>query len=108
MRLTQVACEDTSLVNYHFAVRCTPYILNLHTELPSVPSQVAYVDISPVNYHFAVHSMSSEMVPFQLPMVRPRQAMILTLSLFFLKMSRASTHTYRVTPRCRSKWKCGI
>lgn len=31
--------------------------------------QVAYVDISPVNYHFAVHSMSSEMVPFQLPMV---------------------------------------
>ena len=38
--------------------------------------QVAYVDISPVNYHFAVHSMSSEMVPFQLPMVRPAEAYV--------------------------------
>ena len=101
-------CVDTSLASYHFAVRCTPYILSLYAELPSVPSQVAYVDISPVNYHFAVHSMSSEMVPFQLPMVRPCQAMILMLSLFSLNMSRASTHTYTVTPRCRSKWKCGI
>jgi hypothetical protein len=40
--------------------------------------QVAYVDISPVNYHFAVHSMSSEMVPFQLPMVRPQPAVFHT------------------------------
>ena len=32
-------------------------------------AQVAHVDISPVNYHFSVYAMSSEMVPFALPMV---------------------------------------
>ena len=32
--------------------------------------QVAHVDTSPINYHFDVHIMSSEMVPFKLPMLR--------------------------------------
>jgi hypothetical protein len=63
-----------SLTHRMYSVRVYIHVCRVLTlcQFPSpwVLSQVAYVDISPVNYHFAVHSMSSEMVPFQLPMVR--------------------------------------